>query len=70
MELVKIATNSKIDERSIPFGIRTVSLDQTDKAFKVMVNGYPVYSKGANYVPLDMFYPRLENKAYKPGNTI
>lgn len=34
----------------------------------MIVNGYPIYAKGANYVPLDMFYPRLTNKNYKPGN--
>jgi beta-mannosidase len=45
-------------------------LDLKDKKFEVKVNGYSVYCKGANYVPLDMFYPRLTNKAYKPGNTI
>jgi len=31
-----------------------------------MVNGYMVYCKGANYVPPDMFYPRLSNPAFKP----
>jgi beta-mannosidase len=59
-----------VDQRSIPFGIRTVELDLTDKKFQVKVNGYPVYCKGANWVPPDMFYPRLENKVYTPANTI
>lgn len=34
------------------------------------MNGYPVYAKGANYVPADMFYPRLTNPRYKAANTI
>lgn len=29
-----------------------------------------MYCKGANYVPPDMFYPRLTNDKFKPGNTI
>ena len=35
-----------------------------------MVNGYPIDAKGANYVPMDIFYPRLTNKNYKAANTI
>lgn len=59
-----------VDFRNIPYGIRSVKLDQKDKKFTVVVNGYPVYAKGANYVPMDMFYPRLTNKNYKAANTI
>ena len=29
-----------------------------------------MYCKGANYVPPDMFYPRLENPSFKAENTI
>ena len=45
-------------------------MNKKDKKFEVIVNGYPVYCKGANYVPPDMFYPRLENPAFKAENTI
>lgn len=34
------------------------------------MNGYPLYAKGANYVPMDMFYPRIYNNNYKSANTI
>lgn len=27
-------------------------------------------ARGANYVPPDMFYPRLENPTFKAANTI
>ena len=62
--------DSLVEEKKIPFGIRTVELDLKDKGFTVKVNGYPVYCKGANYVPLDMFYPRLAGGKWKGGNTI
>jgi beta-mannosidase len=57
--LKKTGDSEAIDSKLIPFGIRTVELDLKDKAMTVKVNGYPVYCKGANYVPADMFYPRL-----------
>jgi beta-mannosidase len=50
----------KVDERKIPFGIRTIELNQKDKQFQVKINGHSIYCKGANYVPMDMFYPRVE----------
>lgn len=68
---VKLFNNNElIDSRDIPYGIKTVSLDQRNNSFTVQINGYPVYCKGANYVPPDMFYPRLINPTFSPGNTI
>ena len=49
----------KIEEKLIPFGIKTVELNLKDRKFEVKINGYPVYCKGANYVPPDMLYPKL-----------
>lgn len=54
-----------VSEKKITYGIRTVRLDQTNNTFTVVVNGYKIYCKGANYVPPDMFYPRLTNKRYQ-----
>lgn len=51
-----------IDEKTTIFGIKTVQLDQSNNRFTVKVNGYPIYCKGANYVPMDMFYPRTNNQ--------
>lgn len=48
-----------IHSKNISYGIRTVRLDQTSGSFTLIVNGYKVYCKGANYVPLDMLYPRV-----------
>ncbi len=61
---------NEVHSKSVIYGIRTVILDQTNNAFTVVVNGYRIYCKGANYVPPDMFYPRLTNKRYQSGNSI
>lgn len=47
-----------VDEKKTLFGIRTVKLDNSHNKFTVVVNGYNIYCKGSNYVPMDMFYPR------------
>lgn len=59
------SSNETVDFRKVPYGIRSVKLDTTNNSFTVVINGYPIYAKGANYVPMDMFYPRLTNKNYK-----
>lgn len=69
VKLIKLLDSKQIDMKNVSFGIRTVKLDQTNNKFTVHVNGYPIYCKGANYVPPDMFYPRTTNPNYRPGNT-
>jgi beta-mannosidase len=61
---------NEIDEFNQVYGIRTTELNTTDGAFQFIINGHPVYAKGANYVPPDMFYPRFINKAFKAGYTL
>ena len=63
-------SNGVIDNKRVPYGIRTVELNQTDGAFQIIVNGYPVYCKGANYVPPDMFHPRFSNPVHNPAYTV
>jgi beta-mannosidase len=36
----------------------------------VVVNGYKIYCKGANYVPPDMLYSRLNNEKYGKSGKI
>ena len=57
--------NNPIQSKIIPYGIRTVELDLSNLQFKVLINGNSVYCKGANYVPLDMLYPRITNKDFQ-----
>jgi beta-mannosidase len=50
-------------------GLRTIELgqdkDSTGKSFTFYVNGIPVFIKGANYVPQDIFLPRVSDSAYR-----
>lgn len=57
------------DEQSNRIGIRSIEvIRQPDKegiAFYFKLNGIPVFSKGANYIPSDMFLPRVTKDDYK-----
>lgn len=44
-------------------GLRTVDLDTRKGAFTLHVNGKPIYCKGANFIPPDMFLSRATTPA-------
>lgn len=50
-------------------GIRTLELvrekDDIGTSFYFKLNGHPVFMKGANYIPNDVFLPRVTNENYK-----
>ncbi|WP_308600002.1 glycoside hydrolase family 2 protein [uncultured Dysgonomonas sp.] len=66
----KVSIDSKtVDNKSEKIGIRSVKLirqpDKFGKSFYFELNGVPVFSKGANYIPCDIFLPRVTKEIYK-----
>ena len=69
-ETITLSKNSyTIDNKNIKFGIRTIDLvhekDQIGTAFYFKVNDKPIFIKGANYIPQDVFLPRVTTKNYE-----
>ena len=69
--LTLIAVNKAeeiIDEYKKDVGIRTaeLKLDVNDKhSFQITINGRPVFIKGVNWIPADLFLPRVNNSKYE-----
>src|SRR6185295_4163216 len=55
--------------RQVRVGLRTLEVvhraDGDGKSFSVLVNGAPVFMKGANYIPQDSFLPRVAAERYE-----
>ncbi len=68
---VLTAGREKLDQQSQQVGVRTVRLvqqpDPTGKgvSFYFEVNGQPCFAKGANYIPQDLFLPRVTPAKYR-----
>ncbi len=61
----------KYDENSTDIGVRTIKVIREKDAegpgegFYVEVNGEPIFCKGANYIPQDLFLPNVDEDKYE-----
>ena len=66
----KLTVNQKtVDEQTKRTGLRTLELrqkpDEFGKSFEFVVNGIPVFGRGANWIPADIFPTRITKEKYK-----
>ncbi|MBK6932466.1 MAG: glycoside hydrolase family 2 protein [Saprospirales bacterium] len=67
---LEIKSNARLIEKTeVRTGIRTVELvtepDGAGKGFYFRLNGKPVFCRGANYIPQDIFQDRVKPEQYK-----
>jgi len=68
LQVILLDEKNKIDEMTTQYGIRTIELvnekDSIGTSFFFKLNGKPVFMKGANYIPQDMFLTDVTDGQY------
>ncbi len=61
--------NEKTDKIKVKSGLRTAKVictpDKKGKSFYFEINGIPIFAKGANYIPCDIFPSRVSEEHYR-----
>lgn len=69
VHVILSAEGAKLDQEDRRLGVRTVELRRdtagNGAGFRIMVNGEPLFVKGAELVPLDMFLPNVSRGRYR-----
>ncbi len=66
---LKVSSKDFLWEQDFKLGFRNIELerkaDSIGESFQFMVNGIPIYAKGANYIPQDIFPDRVSEEDYQ-----
>ena len=66
---LKVVTKNSSAKKEQKLGIRAVELvqqpDSIGSSFYFKINGVPTFAKGVNYIPQDVFLPRVSKQKYR-----
>jgi len=69
IEATLVSGTEELDSLERRVGLRTIRIDQSKdhngRAFAFVVNGVPIFAKGANWIPADQFPSRITDEGYR-----